>query len=68
MRAAIAAFAGSIEGEVYRAVCDRYDVDPGAVFADDVEAFMMRQALMLRSPRSPKAEVTDIYEEWANSV
>lgn len=68
MRAAIAAFAGSQEGEVYGLVCDRYSLDPGAIFDDDVEAFMMRQSLMLRSSRVPPPEVTDIYEEWASSV
>ena len=61
MRAAIAAFAGSTEGDIYAMVCRHYGVDPGAIFADDVDAFMMRQALMVRStlPR-----ISDLEREW----
>jgi glutathionylspermidine synthase len=38
MRAAIAAFAGSQEGEFYGLVCSHYRLDPGSIFDDDVEA------------------------------
>jgi hypothetical protein len=64
MRAAIAAFVDSIEGEAYAVICERYRVDPGAIFDDDVEAFLMRQALILKAPKA-KTEVTDIFDEWA---
>jgi hypothetical protein len=68
MRAAIAAFASSEEGEFYGLVCEHYRMDPGGVFDDDVEAFMMRQALMTRSRPVAEAEATDIYQEWAKGA
>jgi hypothetical protein len=45
--AAIAAFASSIEGKRYAAVCDRWGVDPAACISDDVAAYALRAALFV---------------------
>jgi hypothetical protein len=48
--AAVAAFARSDQGRLYATVCDRWGIDPGARFSDDVVAFNLRAALMAAQP------------------
>jgi hypothetical protein len=68
MRAVLAAFAASDDGVAYRATCERYRVDPGAIFDDDVEAYLMRQSLMLAERASGEPQITDVEREWASVV
>jgi hypothetical protein len=44
--AAIAAFAQTPQAKMLATICDRFNVDPGSLFADDVLAFNFRAALM----------------------
>ena len=43
----LAAFVSSDEGRMYGATCERWGVDPGAIFDDDVLAYNMRVGLIL---------------------
>ena len=40
----LAAFASSEEGRLYAVACERWGVDPGAIFSDDVMAINARVA------------------------
>ena len=40
----VAAFASSEEGRLYAVTCERFGVDPGAIFSDDVMAINARVA------------------------
>ena len=40
----VAAFASSEEGRLYAVACERWGVDPGAIFSDDVMAINARVA------------------------
>ena len=40
----LAAFASSEEGRLYAVACERWSVDPGAIFSDDVMAINARVA------------------------
>lgn len=65
--ASIASFALSPEGDIYRAVCQYWNLDPGAPLEeeDDVLAFNLRAALMVTAPQPPEVDdregvVTDL--------
>lgn len=47
---ALADFCSSPQGRLYAQVCERYGVDPGAVFDDDVAAFNLRLGLIVTAP------------------
>jgi hypothetical protein len=51
----IATFAESKDGKLYRDICERFGVDPGAALDDDVMAYQLRVALAI----SHRAEPTD---------
>lgn len=67
MTAALAAFAVSPSGKLYRHVCGLAGVDPAAVLPDDVDAWILRLALQAAKqgePAEDEAEMTDLEREW----
>ena len=54
----LAAFASSEEGRLYAVTCERFGVDPGAIFADDVMAINARVAFakVLSEEAEPEPE------------
>ena len=57
----LANFAMSEDGKLYGRVCQRWGVDPAAGITDDVMAYNLRTALLMREAMDadePKAELT----------
>jgi len=54
----LAVFASSEQGRLYAMTCERFGVDPGAIFTDDVMAINARIvfAKMLSETREPEPE------------
>ena len=54
----LAAFASSEEGRLYAVTCERFGVDPGAIFSDDVMAINARVAFakVLSEVREPESK------------
>jgi hypothetical protein len=52
----LAAFASSEEGRLYAVTCERFGVDPGAIFSDDVIAINARVAFAKVLSEVPEPE------------
>lgn len=57
--AAVGSFARSDAGAAYAAICERWGVDPGAAFEDDVLAHNLRAALMIAQAGPQKLDDDD---------
>jgi hypothetical protein len=69
--ASVADFIASPDGELYGRYCEAYGKDPGAVFSDDVVAFQVGLAYLLRRQPTPPLDdstgiVTDLDAQIRN--
>lgn len=65
---ALGSFVGSTEGKFYGLVCDRYGIDPGAPFRDEVVAYNVRAAYLAVGNDQPtddaEAAAKAFEQEW----
>jgi hypothetical protein len=64
----IAQFARSESGQMYLMACERFGVDPGAAFDDEVVAHNFRVALILSSVDSKQDGTVVIHDDGRHVV